>query len=157
MALETVELAHAGAEEDALVVMRPAHDDVVRSHAVPDRIATQGGRHRQPRGNATGGRHHIDLGVAVILSGKRDVIAVMGKAGKGFIAVMGGESSGNAPRVGHGIEIAAIAKDDLMVMESGKTQQQRLLLSRDQRNRQQHQQQQHGCSHVTPPDRIVGV
>jgi len=76
LSLEVVELPHAGAEDDLTAGGRPAHHDVVGTHAVGDVVAAQRRRPGQALGDAPLGGNQIDLGVAVVLAGERQVLAV---------------------------------------------------------------------------------
>ena len=67
LADEVVERVHARAEEDVLAVVRPAHDDVVRPHAVGDVVAAERGGVGEAFRLAALGGHDVDLGVAVVL------------------------------------------------------------------------------------------
>ena len=60
----------AGTVDDALAVRGPAHDDVVRAHAVADIVAVHGGCIGNSLRNTALGRHGVDFGVAVVLSGE---------------------------------------------------------------------------------------
>ena len=78
-----------------LRVVLPAHDDVVRSHAVRDFVAAQGGGIGQAARHAAGGRHDVHFGVAVVLGRERQLLAVGRKAGEHFVALVAGQLAGH--------------------------------------------------------------
>ena len=72
---ERVPMVPARTVHHRLIVL-PGHDNVVRPHPVRNIVPFQGRGIGKPSGLATLGRHHINLGVAVILTGEGQRFAV---------------------------------------------------------------------------------
>ena len=99
LADEVVEGVHARAEEDVFAVVLPAHDDVVRSHAVGDVVAAERGGVGEAARHAALGGHDVDLGVAVVLAGEGDPLAVRREAGETSRSRRGWSAGGPMPPV----------------------------------------------------------
>src|SRR5262249_25169797 len=123
LADEVVERGHARAEDDVLVVVLPADDDVVRPHAVGDVVPAEGGGVGQPLGRAAGGRHQVDLGVAVVLAGDRRPRAVGGEGGGHVVAVVAGEAAGDATGGRHRVQVAGVGEGDAVAVDGREAQQ----------------------------------
>ena len=114
---------HARAEDDVLAVVRPAHDDVVRPHAVGDVVAAERRGVGQPLGLAALGGHDVDLGVAVVLAGEGELLAVGREAGEHLEAVVAGQPAGDAARRRDGVQVAGVGEDDAVAVDGGEAQQ----------------------------------
>ena len=114
---------HARAEEDVLAVVRPAHDDVVRPHAVGDFVAAERGGVGEPLRHAALGGHDVDLGVAVVLAGEGDLLAVGREAGEHLEAFVAGQPAGDAAGGRHGVQVAGVGEDDLVAVDGREAEQ----------------------------------
>ncbi len=128
LSVEIVPFGHAGPEDDPLPVVGPAHDQVVRAHAVRDVVADEGGRVGQTLGRPSPGRDEVDFAVAVVLAGEGDRRAVGREPGEGLVAfIEGGQLPGDAARERDRVEVAGVAENDLIARDRGKAQDARFL------------------------------
>ena len=153
LAVEIVPFGHARAEDDLAAVVGPAHDQVVRAHAVGDVVAAEAGRVGQTLGDAAAGRDEIDLAVAVVLAGEGDRGAVGREPGEGLVAfIVGGQLAGHAPGERHRVEVAGIAEDDGVVRDRREAQDARFLRPEGQGRQGEHQGDENES-----PDRFHGT
>ncbi len=152
LADEIVWLDHARAENDVVVVL-PAHDDIVGPHAIGDVVAFQGGGEGEALGDSPVRGHDVDLGVAVVLPGKGELLAVGGEVREHLVAFMAGEPACHASAGRHRVQVAGIAEHHLVAMNGGKAEQTRLILvlGKSRRRHQEKQSQGQRFSHEKPP------
>ena len=123
LADERVEGVPAGAEDDLGGGVAPAHDDVVRAHAVGEVVAVERGGDGEACGHAARGGHGVDLGVTVVLGGEGELLAVGRIAREDGVARAVGEAAGGAAGGGHGVELAAVGEGDVGAVGGGEAQQ----------------------------------
>ena len=116
---------HARAENDQRLGVFPAHDDVVRPHAVGDIVAAERGGVGQPLRRAAFGRHDVDLGVAVVLRSEGELLAVGREARERSVAGTARQAARHSALFGDGVKLARVTEDDLAAVGGGKTQEPR--------------------------------
>ena len=104
----------------------PRHHDVVRPHAVRHVVAFQrGGVGEAPR-HAALGRHHVHLGVAVVLAGEGEGLPVGREAREHLVALgIAGDPPCHAAPGGHREQVAGVAEDDLVAVDGREPEQPR--------------------------------
>src|SRR5579884_973161 len=108
------------AKDHGLAVGRPSIDLIVVTPARRKRAASR--VKRELLGNAAGDGNHVNLLIAVVLTGESDPLAIGRELGEELDPGMGGESR-REPAGGRGEpEIAAIRKDDPVSMDIRKAQ-----------------------------------
>jgi hypothetical protein len=123
LAEEIVVRVHARAENDVFAVVLPAHDDVVRPHAVGDVVAAEGGGEGEALGFTALRGHDVDLGVAVVLGGERDLFAVGRQAREHFEAFVRRQPPGDAAVGRDGVQVAGVGEDDLIAVDGGEAEE----------------------------------
>ena len=111
------------AEHDRLIVVLPAHDDVVRPHAVGHVVAAEGRGPGQPAGRAAVGRHDVNLGVAVVLAGEREPFAVGRKPRKHLEPVVVRDPAGDPPAAGTRYRLPGVGECHPVAVNRGEPQQ----------------------------------
>ena len=81
---------------------------------------------RRLRHAALGG-HEVDLGVAVVLAGEGEPLAVGREAGEHLEAVVAGQPAGDAAGGRHGVQVAGVGEDDLVAVDGGEAQAARFI------------------------------
>ena len=120
-----VERFHTRAKHDQRLGIFPGHDEIVRSHPVGDVVSPQRGRGGEPLWSAALSRHDVNLGVAIVLRGERELRAVGGKMGKGGITGAAGEPPCDTALLADGVELTRIAKNDLLSVRGRETEETR--------------------------------
>ena len=134
---DSVGVAHRP-EHHALAVRGPAGDQVVvavaRRHRPVRRVERELARH------TTRGRHHVDLLVAVVLTGKGDHRAIGREAGHEFEPWVRGEPGRRTAYGRRRPEVPRVGEDHAGAMDVGKTQH--LGLGSRRKRQQRHQDSQ---------------
>ena len=106
------------------VIVLPGNDDVVGAHPIRNIIAFQGRGVGEATRFSALGRHHIDLGVAIVLTGEGQCFAVRREAGEHLEPFrVGGQAPGDASLHGHGVEVSGIGEHHLVSVQCGEPQQ----------------------------------
>ena len=141
LAAQAAEAPLLAAIDDLLAVGRPAHDDVVGSHALAHEVAAHEGRVRDAPGFTACDGNGVDFGVAVVLAGEGHGLAVGRDAREYFVAHVGGQLLGGAAVDADAIEVAGVAEDDVVASHGREPEQTRLLtVCRECQQRQQRRQ-----------------
>ena len=110
------------ADDDRLVVA-PRHHQIVRAIPIGNVVVFEAAGKGNPPRNTAFGRHHVDLGAAVVLAGERQPAAVGRETGEHFIADVTGEFSRHAAPRGDRVQVAGIGKDNPVAMDRREAEQ----------------------------------
>ena len=94
--------------------------------------------------HAAGGRHDIDVGIALVLAGEGDAGAVGREDGRGFQARTGGEAPGGAAFPRHAPQVAGIDEHDVGAAQGRFLQQQRRVGRGPKERRQEESSERQG-------------
>ncbi len=132
------------AEEDGAAVARPSVDLIVESPPLGKRSSSRIPG-QLPR-LAAAGRHHVDLLIAVVLSGEGDPLPVRRKLGEQLEAGMGRQPHRHTTFGAGRPQIAAVTEDQPVARDIGETQQSGLGRENG-RNQDGHQRQYCSTTH----------
>ena len=143
-AVEAVEGPHAGPECDLGLAVLPGHDDVVGAHAVGHVVAAEGCRVRETAGDAAGRRYEIDLGVAVVLAGEGNGLAVRGEPREHLVPGVAGHLPRHAAPRGDRVEVSGVREHDVVPVDGGEPEESGFGLGQARHRGRKHQQEQDG-------------
>lgn len=113
----------ARAKHDFGGSIAPSHDDIIWSHAIGEIIAIEGGGNGEALRRAARGWHDVDLGVAVVLGGESQLLAVGRKTREDRVARSVGEATSRAADRGYGVQLAGIRKGYFRAVSGGEAQE----------------------------------
>lgn len=112
----------ARAKHDFGGSIAPSHHDIIWAHAIGEIIAIEGGGNGEALRRAARGWHDVDLGVAVVLGGESQLLAIGRKAREDRVARSVSEATSRAADRGYGVQLAGIRKGYFGAIRGGEPQ-----------------------------------
>jgi len=137
---------HSRTEYHLSPVGGPCHHNVIGAHSVGNIVAIERGSIGNPLGFATRQGEGINLGIAVVLSGKCQCLSIRCKPGKHLKTHMISELLRNTPRNGNLVKVAGIGKYHRLTIGSREAEQTGLF-GRLQRKAEEEGQKHCKCLH----------